>query len=91
MPIELGALTQAHDSRCALTGAQRAGEQSVFSSNSNGSDLVLCPVVVDWQLTIIQKARECTATLDAVIERFGRGRTVSYLDALLGSVEVVRK
>ena len=59
MPIEPGALNQAHD----RSGPQGACEQPVFSPDSNGSDLVLCPVVVDRQLPVTQEARQCCTAL----------------------------
>ena len=55
MPIELGALNQTHHRRCTLARTQRASEQPVVPPNGNGANLVLYPVVVDWQLPIIQK------------------------------------
>ena len=82
MPIEFGALNQAHDRSRTLAGPQRAREQPVFSSNRNGPDLVFCPVVVNRQLSVIQEARECSPALEAVVECFGRGRAVRDLPAL---------
>ena len=53
MPIEPGALNQAHDCGRTLAGPKRAGEQPVFSPDSYGPDLVFCPVVVDRQLACL--------------------------------------
>ena len=82
MPIEPGALNQAHDRSRTLARPQRASEQPVFSTNRDGPDLVLRPVVVDWQLSVIQETRERAPALEAVIERSGRGRAVGDLPAL---------
>ena len=53
MPIELGALNQTHHRRRTLSGTQGTGEQPVISPNGNWSNLILNPVVIDWQLSII--------------------------------------
>ena len=68
VPVESGALNQAHDCSRTLACPQRACEQPVFLSNRNGPDLVFCPVVVDRQLPIIQKARECAPAFEAVVD-----------------------
>ena len=63
VPIEPGALNQAHDRSHTLACSQGASEQPVFSSDSNRPDLVLRPVVVDRQLPIIEKARQCARSI----------------------------
>ena len=67
MPIELGALNQAHHRSRALPRPQRTGEQPVAASNGNRTNLVLDPVVVDWQSPIIQELRNSAPALEAVI------------------------
>ena len=82
VPIESGALNQAHDGGCTLAGPQGASEKPVFASDGYGPDRVFRPVVVDRQLPVTLEARERSPAFEAVIERSGRGRAVLYLPAL---------
>src|SRR5450756_2078161 len=79
MPVELGALKQTHHRSGALTRSQRTGKQPIVASDGNWANLVLDPVVVNGQLSVIQKLRQCRPALEAVIERFGRSRAICDL------------
>lgn len=71
MPIELGALNQAHHRSGALARTQGACEQPVAATIGDRANLILDPIVIDRQLRVIQKQRERTPALETVIERFG--------------------
>ena len=79
MSIELGALDQTHHRSSALPGPQSTCKQPVFSANDNWTNLVLNPVVVDGQLPIIQKLRQSSPALQAVVQCFGCGRSICNL------------
>ena len=64
MPVELGALNQTHHRSRALPCPQGAREQPIAAPDGNGSNLVLDPIVVDWQSAVIQKLRERTPALN---------------------------
>ena len=55
MPIELGALNQAHHRSRALPRPQGTGEQPVAAPNGNRTNLVLDPIVVDGQMPVLRK------------------------------------
>ena len=61
---------------------KESANNQFFSSNRNGSDLVLRQVVVYRPLPITQEARECAPALEAVVHGFGRGRPICDLPAL---------
>lgn len=46
LPVHACRLDQAHDGSCPLARAQAAGKQPVVSSDGDGPDLVLDPIVV---------------------------------------------
>jgi hypothetical protein len=58
MPIDLGALDQAHHGGGTLTGAQRPCKKPVFSAQGGRADLVLTPVVVYGNLAVFQVVRQ---------------------------------
>ena len=82
MPVELGALNQAHHRRSALSGTQGTSKHPVGPADGNRANLVLDPVVIDGQLPVLQKLRQSRPALEAVIQRFGRGRAIGDLPAL---------
>src|SRR3990167_15853 len=71
MPVELGTLNQAHHRSRTLARTQGAGEQPVVATDGDGANLILDPVVIDWQLPVIEKLRERTPALKAVIKVSG--------------------
>ena len=79
VPIHARRLHQAHHRRRPLARAQATGKQPVGSANGNGPDLVFDPVVVHGQLPVIDEARQRSPAAQAVIERFGRCRTIGQL------------
>ena len=79
VPVHARRLHQAHHGCCPLARAQAAGKQPVVPANGNGPDLVLDPVVVHGQLPVIDEARQRSPAAQAVIERFGRCRTIGQL------------
>ena len=83
MPIELGALNQAHHRSGALPGPQRPRKQPIVSADGNRSNLVLNPVVVDRKLPILQKPGQCIPSFQTVVQCFGRSRAVGDLLTLL--------
>jgi len=78
-PTHACRLDQTHTSGRPLARVQAAGEQPVDFSDGNGPDLVLDPVVVRWQLRVIDKARERRSALEDVVQRLGRGRVAGHL------------
>jgi hypothetical protein len=78
MAVEPGRVNQAHDGRGPLAGAQAAGKQPVVAADGNRADLVLDPVVVDRQMTIIEIARERSPAAKAVIDRPGSCAAFRY-------------
>ena len=53
-----------------------------FSPDGNGTYLVFYPIVIDRQLPIIEKARQCAPAPEAVIQFFGSRRAIRDLLAL---------
>ena len=82
MPIEFGTLNQAHDCSRTLTDSQRSRKQRIVSPNGYWQDLVFNPVIVDRQLPVIEKSRECSPAREALIQCFGNSRPIGDLLAL---------
>ena len=76
MPVKPGTLNQTHHRRRTLPRTQGASKQPIAATDGNRANLVLDPVVIDWQLSVIQKLRQCRPALEAVIQRFCRGRAI---------------
>ena len=70
MPIELGALNQTHRGWSSLPRPQGVCKQPIVSTGSHRAKLIFDPIVVDWQLPIIQKLRQCHPALLTGIECF---------------------
>jgi hypothetical protein len=75
VPVDACRVDQAHDRCGALARSQAAGEQPVAPSECNRSDLVLNPIVRDRHVTVLDVPRQCWPALEAVVDRFDRGRT----------------
>lgn len=73
VPVHACRLDQAHDGRSTLARAQATRKQPVVPADGNWPDLVLDPVVVHGQLPIIDEARQCRPTSQAVVQRLGGG------------------
>ena len=74
VPAHTCRLDQAHHRRCPLARAQATGKQPVAPANRDRADLVLDPVVVHRQLSVIDEPRERLPAPQAVVQRLGRGR-----------------
>ena len=79
IPIGLGTLNRTHHRSRPLPRTQGACKQPVVATDGNRANLILDPVVIDRQLPIIQKLRQCRSALQAVIEFFGGGRAIRDL------------
>ena len=58
MSVDSGGMKQAHDVGGALFGPKAAGEQPVRSAKRNRADQIFDPVIVCWQVSGIDVARE---------------------------------
>lgn len=81
--IEPRRVHKAHDGRSPLAGTQAAGEQPVIAPDGDRPDLVLDPVVVDRQFTVVDVARQRRPAVQAVADGLGSGRSVGHLLAVL--------
>src|SRR5674476_1411382 len=82
MPVELGTWNQAHHRSSTLPRTQGAGEQPVVATDGDGANLILDPVVIDWQLPVIQKLCQCRAALETVFMCSGGSRSIRDVSAL---------
>ena len=82
MPIDLGALNQAHHGGGTLACPQRSRKEPIAPSQCDRTDLVLAPIVVNWHLTVIQLVRQCHPAFYAVVQCFCGGRAVGSLASL---------
>ena len=71
VPVHTGRLDQAHDGGRSLARTQAAGKQPVVTTDGNGPDLVLDPVVVDRQLSVIHESGQRSPAPLAVVQRLG--------------------
>src|SRR4051812_5702891 len=69
MAVDPRRVDQAHDRGGTLAGAQGTREQPVGSSESNRTNLVFTPVVVDGQVAVVDEPSERRPALEAVVDR----------------------
>lgn len=72
VPIHASRLDQAHDGSRSLARAQATGKQPVRAPKGNGPDLILDPVVVHGQLSVVDESGHRHPTPQAVVQRPGR-------------------
>jgi len=83
MPVELCRVHQAHDGCCPLARAQASREQPVVAPERDRPDLVFHPIVVNGQVSVVDVARQRCPSVQAVVDRLGRCRSVGHLVTLL--------
>lgn len=72
MAIGLGSREQARDLGGTTPGRFRAREDPVLAPERDRPDRILDPVVVDLVMPVIEVARQCAPTLEAVVDGFGQ-------------------
>jgi len=87
MPVEPGAVDQAHDGSGALAGAQGANKQPVASPNGDRADPVLDVVVVHGQASIAGETCQRRPAFQTVVQCLGLGRAVCDFSASLLGLE----
>ena len=79
MPVHARRLDQTHDGGGALARAQAASEEPVLAAERDRPDTILDPVVVDWDLPVVEVTDERRPTLEAIVDRLCGCGTIGYL------------
>ena len=69
--VELAGLDERGDDRPILGPAVRAGEESIFAIEGNGSDCALDDIGVDLDAPVVDKARQAVPARQRIADRLG--------------------